>query len=113
MHLEFLDACVTISILLVQVCKELYKYSVLDSKNRTPSVHYIIAKKFYIKSKYSSVYVLHLLLLCCEVSQVRIFSNRLFHKMKERSMNLSPVYGGLYMTGGYGEGYFFPTWVAA
>jgi hypothetical protein len=24
-----------------------------------------------------------------------------------------PVYGGLYTTGGYGEGYFFPTWVAA
>jgi hypothetical protein len=24
-----------------------------------------------------------------------------------------PVYGGLYTTGGYGEGYFFPTWVTA
>jgi hypothetical protein len=24
-----------------------------------------------------------------------------------------PVYEGLYTTGGYGEGYFFPTWVAA
>jgi hypothetical protein len=24
-----------------------------------------------------------------------------------------PVYGGLYTTGGYDEGYFFPTWVAA
>jgi hypothetical protein len=24
-----------------------------------------------------------------------------------------PIYGGLYMVGGYGEGYFFPTWVAA
>ncbi|XP_051208138.1 uncharacterized protein [Lolium perenne] len=24
-----------------------------------------------------------------------------------------PVYGGLYTVGGYGEGYFFPTWVAA
>nr|XP_051206417.1 uncharacterized protein LOC127321418 [Lolium perenne] len=24
-----------------------------------------------------------------------------------------PIYGGLYTVGGYGEGYFFPTWVAA
>jgi hypothetical protein len=24
-----------------------------------------------------------------------------------------PIYGGLYTIGGYGEGYFFPTWVAA
>jgi hypothetical protein len=24
-----------------------------------------------------------------------------------------PVYGGLYTVGGYGEGYFYPTWVAA
>jgi hypothetical protein len=24
-----------------------------------------------------------------------------------------PLYGGLYMIGGYGEGYFFPTWMAA
>jgi hypothetical protein len=24
-----------------------------------------------------------------------------------------PIYGGLYMIRGYGEGYFFPTWVAA
>jgi hypothetical protein len=24
-----------------------------------------------------------------------------------------PIYGGLYMVGGYGDGYFFPTWVVA
>jgi hypothetical protein len=24
-----------------------------------------------------------------------------------------PIYRGLYTVGGYGEGYFFPTWVAA
>jgi hypothetical protein len=24
-----------------------------------------------------------------------------------------PIYGGLYMIGGYDEGYFFSTWVAA
>jgi hypothetical protein len=24
-----------------------------------------------------------------------------------------PIYGGLYTIGGYGEGYFFPTWMAA
>ena len=24
-----------------------------------------------------------------------------------------PVYGGVYTIGGYGEGYFYPTWVAA
>jgi hypothetical protein len=24
-----------------------------------------------------------------------------------------PIYGDLYTIGGYGEGYFFPTWVAA
>jgi hypothetical protein len=24
-----------------------------------------------------------------------------------------PIYGGLYMVGGYGEGYFFLIWVAA
>ena len=24
-----------------------------------------------------------------------------------------PIYGGLYTVGGYGEEYFFPTWMAA